>query len=306
MTLNVKLVEVATVPIGLPHRTELKLSVRGLSCSRLIAADVNYGFKPTETNPDFPTWEGAYSIGVHFNDERSEVFLDGRYYSHPNRKGQTHFLYVSELAHIDFTTPRHTQEVILQRSFMREIANDLEVPHVTHLGNSLYHMTDDPVLRRLALRIYPFFDAPETMDPLMADHYMWSLGIYLCAHYGDLTIRRPIVGGLSTWQERLAKDVIETSLVGGVGLAELAQLCGLRTSQFAHGFKRSTGVAPYEWLLRRRIERAKESLLWGHKLSEVALACGFADESHLTRMFRRVVGVTPGAWRATRASAVQH
>lgn len=165
MTLNVKLVEVATVPIGLPHRTELKLSVRGLSCSKLIAADVNYGFKQTETNPDFPTWEGAYSIGVHFNDERSEVFLDGRYYSHPNRKGQTHFLYVSDLAHIDFMTPRHTQEVILQRSFMREIAEDLEVPHVTHLGNSLYHMTDDPVLRRLALRIYPFFDAPETSLP---------------------------------------------------------------------------------------------------------------------------------------------
>ncbi|UIY31505.1 AraC family transcriptional regulator (plasmid) [Neorhizobium galegae] len=112
--------------------------------------------------------------------------------------------------------------------------------------------------------------------------------------------------GLSTWQERLAKDVIETSLVGGIGLAELAQLCGLRTSQFAHGFKRSTGIAPYEWLLRRRIERAKESLLWGSKLSEVAVACGFADESHLTRMFRRVVGVAPGAWRTARASTLQH
>ncbi|WP_244635134.1 helix-turn-helix transcriptional regulator [Agrobacterium salinitolerans] len=101
----------------------------------------------------------------------------------------------------------------------------------------------------------------------------------------------------------MAKDVIETSLVGGIGLAELAQLCGLRTSQFAHGFKRSTGVAPYEWLLKRRLERAKESLLWGHKLSEVALACGFADESNLTRVFRRVVGATPGKWRSARAPA---
>lgn len=50
------------------------------------------------------------------------------------------------------------------------------------------------------------------------------------------------------------------------------------------------GLANSEWLLRRRIERVKESLLWGHKLSEVALACGFADESHLARMLRRVVG----------------
>ncbi|MGR9424214.1 helix-turn-helix domain-containing protein [Rhizobium leguminosarum] len=57
------------------------------------------------------------------------------------------------------------------------------------------------------------------------------------------------------------------------------------------------GLANSEWLLRRRIERAKESLRWGHKLSEVALACGFADESHLTQMLRRVVGATPGKWR---------
>ncbi|WP_292443537.1 AraC family transcriptional regulator [Mesorhizobium sp.] len=223
MSRNLTLVEVATVPIGLPHKTERKLAVRGLASSRLIAADVNYGFKSADSNPEFPAWEDAYSIGVHFNDELSDVFLDGRSYSHPTRKGQIHFLYVSG-AHIDFTTPRHTQEVLLQR------ADDLEVPHVTHLGRSLYHMADDPLLRYLALRIYPFFEAPETIDPLFADHYMWSLGIYLCATYGDLDTRRPLTGGLSTWQERLAKEAIETSLVGGIGLAELAALCGLRTS----------------------------------------------------------------------------
>lgn len=300
MTLNVKLVEVATVPIGLPHMSERKLAVRGLASSRLIAADVNYGFKAAESNPEFPTWEDAYSIGVHFNDELSDVFLDGRSHSHPVRKGETHFLYVSGLAHIDFTTPRHTQEVLLQRSFMREIADDLEVPHVSHLGRSLYHVTADPMLRRLALRIFPFFDAPDTIDPLFADHYMWSLGIYLCANYGDLAPRRRLIGGLTSWQERLAKEVIETSLVGGIGLADLAALCGLRTTQFAHAFRRSTGRAPYQWLLERRVERAKDLITAGRDaLADIALACGFADQSHLTRIFARHVGATPGAWRAS-------
>lgn len=298
MTLNVKLVEVATVPIGLPHKTDLKLSVRGLSRSRLIAADVNYGSNPAEANPEFPSWEGAYSIGVHFNDELSEVFLDSRYYSHPVRKGETHFLYVSDLAHIDFTTPRHTQEVILQQSFMREIADDLEVPHVTSLGRGLYHVTDDPILRRLALQIYPFFNDPETIDPLLADQYMWSLGIYLRAHYGGLAVRRPIRGGLSTWQERIAKEVIEISLVGGIALSELAGICGLRTSQFCHAFKRSTGMAPYQWLKQRRIARAKD-LLSNRQMSiaEVALTSGFADQAHLTRTFAHLIGATPGVWR---------
>ncbi|MBQ0822024.1 helix-turn-helix transcriptional regulator [Microvirga sp. HBU67558] len=300
MSLNLRLVEVATVPIGLPRKTDRKLAVRGLSSSRLISADVCYGFKSVESNAEFPKWEDAYSIGVRFNDEKSDVVMDGRTISRPHRRGETHFLYVSGLEHIDFTTPRHTVETILQRSFMREIADDLEVPHVTHLGKSLYHVTDDPVLRRLALRIYPYFDAPETIDPLFADHFMWSLGIYVCATYGDLAMRRPVRGGLSTWQERLAKEVMETSVVGGIGLAELASLCGLRTSQFAHAFKRSTGMAPYQWLQRRRVERAKDLLTFRDtSLADIALTCGFSDQSHLTRTFARLVGTTPGAWRAT-------
>lgn len=299
MTLNMKLVEVAAVPIGLPHRTDMKLAVRGLASSRLIAADVSYGFKRADSNPTFPSWEGAYSIGVHFADEKSEVFLDNQHFSRPIRKGETQFLYVSDLAHIDFTTPRHSQEVILQRSFMREIADDLEVPYVTDLAASRYHVADDPILRTLALRIHPFFDEPLTIDPLYADHYMWSLGIYLCAHYGDLAVRRPVVGGLSTWQERLAKDVIETCLAEGIGLAELAGICGLRTSQFAHAFKRSTGIAPYQWLTLRRISQAKDLLRnRANSLADVALACGFADQAHFTRVFTRGTGMTPGAWRS--------
>lgn len=298
MSLNVKLVQVAAVPIGLPPKTDMKLAVRGLASSRLIAADVSYGFKAADSNPTFPSWEGAYSIGVHFADEKSEVFLDNQHFSRPIRKGETQFLYVSDLAHIDFTTARHSQEVILQRSFMREIADDLEVPYVTDLAASRYHVADDPILRRLALRIYPFFDAPTTIDPLYADHYMWSLGIYLCAHYGDLAVRRPVVGGLSTWQERLAKEVIETCLVEGIGLAELAGICGLRTSHFSHAFKKSTGVAPYQWLMLRRLAQAKR-LLCNSKapLVDVALACGFADQAHLSRVFVRHMGSTPRAWR---------
>jgi AraC family transcriptional regulator len=58
------------------------------------------------------------------------------------------------------------------------------------------------------------------------------------------------------------------------------------------------GVAPHNWLLARRVEVAKERLRDDRlSLLDVALACGFADQSHLTRVFTRVVGVSPGAWR---------
>jgi AraC-like DNA-binding protein len=57
-------------------------------------------------------------------------------------------------------------------------------------------------------------------------------------------------------------------------------------------------MAPHKWLLSRRIEVAKQKLRDGQSsLSDVALACGFSDQSHLTRVFNRLVGIGPGAWR---------
>ncbi len=298
MALNVRRIAVATVPLNLPINGH-KLTVRGIATSRMLAADIRYGLTQSESNATFPMWEDAYTIGVRLTDETSVIYVDGRAHAQPQRKGQSHLLYLSGVDHIDLNTPRHTLETLLPRTFIREIADDLEVPHVTSLGRDLFHVTDDPVLERLALRIHPFFDAPETLDPLLADHYMWSLGIYVCAYYGGLEVRRPAAGGLSTWQERLAKEVIETSLVGGIGLAELATICGLRTSQFSHAFERSTGVAPYQWLLRRRISRATDLLAnTNRSLADVAVESGFADQSHLTRSFARQVGATPAAWRA--------
>ncbi|MFT3722906.1 MAG: AraC family transcriptional regulator [Hyphomonadaceae bacterium] len=297
MALNIKRVEFATVSVGIPNKPNHFLAVRGLACSRLIAVDMNYGLNVAANNPAFPPWEGAYSIGVHFNDFLSEVFLGDKHFSYPTRRGQTHFLYVSDPAHVEFGSARHTQEIILQRSFMREVADDLEVSHVTELGRGLYYLTDDPVLRRLALRIHPHFDAPQTMNPLLADHFMWALCIYLCANYGGMVVRRPLTGGLATWQTRLAQDVIESRLETGIGLAELASICGLRISQFSHGFKRSTGVAPYEWLQHRRVDLAKTMLRRGQRMSVVATTCGFTDQSHFNRVFRRVVGVSPGVWK---------
>jgi AraC family transcriptional regulator len=83
-----------------------------------------------------------------------------------------------------------------------------------------------------------------------------------------------------------------------VQLKEVARECRLSVSHFSRAFRRTMGVAPHNWLLTRRIEVAKEKLRnSGLSLSEVALACGFADQSHLTRVFTGMVGVSPGAWR---------
>ena len=87
---------------------------------------------------------------------------------------------------------------------------------------------------------------------------------------------------------------------GGVTLDDLARACDLSKRHFTRAFRQSTRMAPYQWLQYRRMEKAKQLLKTSFaSLSVIALDCGFADQSHFTRTFSRLVGVTPGIWRRT-------
>jgi AraC-like DNA-binding protein len=79
---------------------------------------------------------------------------------------------------------------------------------------------------------------------------------------------------------------------------ELAGMLGLSAGHFSRGFRRSTGASPRQWLIRQRIDAAIDRLLTTRdSLSEIAIACGFAEQAHFTRTFTRLVGASPGAWR---------
>jgi AraC family transcriptional regulator len=103
---------------------------------------------------------------------------------------------------------------------------------------------------------------------------------------------------LSPVQLKDAINYLYAKLPARVELAELAELAGLSQSHFSRAFKGSTGVAPYQWQLQARVERAKDLLLNGcGSLEHVAEATGFADAVHFGRTFRKITGATPAAWR---------
>ena len=108
-------------------------------------------------------------------------------------------------------------------------------------------------------------------------------------------------GGLAPWQLKRAKEFMEANLSTSVRLRELADLTRLSQSQFGRAFKASTGLAPHHWQMNLRINRAQQLLLDGElTLAQIALVTGFSEQSHLTRVFRRIVGVSPGSWRRDR------
>jgi AraC-like DNA-binding protein len=108
----------------------------------------------------------------------------------------------------------------------------------------------------------------------------------------------PARGGLPPGAMRRVREYVETHLSESMDLAELATVAGLSVYHFARAFKQSAGVPPHHYLVRLRIERAQEMLARSElPLSEVALATGFSDQSHLARHFRHLVGMTPGQFR---------
>ncbi len=105
--------------------------------------------------------------------------------------------------------------------------------------------------------------------------------------------------GLKTGQGDQVLAYIEEHLDASLPAIELATLIGLSSCHFCRAFKIRFGLPPHAHVLQRRIERAKSLMLAeeDHSLAEIALACGLSDQSHLSRVFRRLLGDTPKAWR---------
>lgn len=104
--------------------------------------------------------------------------------------------------------------------------------------------------------------------------------------------------GLAPWQTRKVKEFIDASLDSTIRLRDCASKARLSASYFSHAFKVTFGTTVCHYIRRRRIERAQQLMLLSKEpLSQIALACGFADQAHYCRVFRDVVGLSPNAWR---------
>ena len=105
-------------------------------------------------------------------------------------------------------------------------------------------------------------------------------------------------GRLATWQIRRVIDYIEANLGARIEAKELPRLVNLSTSHFSRAFKISVGIPPHEFITQRRIGRVLDMLrMTSVPLVQIAVECGLSGQSHLCRVFRRVVGQSPNEWR---------
>jgi AraC family transcriptional regulator len=108
--------------------------------------------------------------------------------------------------------------------------------------------------------------------------------------------------GLVPWKARVIKRYIEQHLEEGLRNRELAAVVGLSESYFCRAFKETFGDTPHRYIVRRRIEHARELLLTTDvSLGQIGIDCGLADQAHFCRLFRRFHGESPGSFRRARA-----
>ena len=134
---------------------------------------------------------------------------------------------------------------------------------------------------------------------LFLDSIEQALAVALLQDYAARdSAARTYRGGLGAARMRRVTEFIQAGLERDLTLTELAQSAGLSTAHFAVMFRQSTGETPHQFVLRWRLERAKEMLRTGQaRIVDVAVACGFKTQQHFARVFRQMCGATPREYR---------
>jgi AraC family transcriptional regulator len=187
----------------------------------------------------------------------------------------------------------------IPRTFLEELTLE-EGQCITELHCPMRALCVDPVMKNFAHALLPALGRARQTNGLFIDHAARAITAHLAESYGSIRLRPQVVrGGLAPWQEKRAKELLRANLGGDLSVKELAATCQLSSGYFTRAFKQTVGCAPHQWLVHQRVELAKQLMLnTDDPLCEIALATGFVDQSHFTRVFSQYVNRSPAVWRS--------
>jgi AraC family transcriptional regulator len=200
--------------------------------------------------------------------------------------------------YMEMRNPANVAVVLLRNEILEQALRDSRNPRVELLER---HALQDQTMRSLMeILLYEkrhgFQNGAFFLDGIAA-----ALASHLIRCYSaDTPVMANSVGGMAPSALRRCIALMDARLEGDLRLDELAREAGLSTSHFIRSFRESTGKTPYQFLLERRVQRAQTSMRDPRtSLTEVAKSSGFANQHHLARVFRRITGMTPSAYRGS-------
>lgn len=197
--------------------------------------------------------------------------------------------------------PLRTIHFYLRHSVLAEVAQELcrgdpdRLELLPRIGEA------DPLIERLILSVRDELLAANALGEAYVDYVARMMAARLIRNHSADTMRvRPELAAPSDLQRRVgrATEFVQSQLHRSIRLDELAGAVDLSVSQLASLFRRALGQPPHRFIINLRVARARELLATSDlPLAEIALACGFSHQEHMTRIFRREIGLTPAAYR---------
>lgn len=278
--------------LQLKRQDKLALAVTELTCDRFVR-------DRTAAIPSEPAFSILHQLG---DLHQHACWLAGRRrYSGAFGAGTVSVIDLMDNPQCEFRGPVDVVQYYVPRHALDEFAHENGAKPVSTL--SWTRDCRDPFLSTLSSVLLAAVEQDPATNRLFLDHIGLSLLAHFAQTYGGMRRgNQGSEGGLAPWQQRRAKEIMQTRLASHLTIADIAAECKLTPSHFARSFRRSTGVAPHQYLSQLRIDEAKRVMLTTKlPLADVALICGFGDQSYFTRVFSRSVGVSPGAWRRDRS-----
>ncbi|MEO0925575.1 MAG: AraC family transcriptional regulator [Cyanobacteria bacterium J06643_13] len=195
-----------------------------------------------------------------------------------------------------------TDEIVLlalKPDFLSDIAEQSECLNPDRIELTPILKDRDPILGQIVDSFLREMNTDGLGGKLYSETLATQFAIHLLRNYSTFPLRlKQYRGGLSPSKLQTVVEYIEANLASKIGLKDLAQIAQISPSYFLRLFKQSTGITPYQYVMQRRVELGKR-LLKQEKLPtvEIALMCGFANQSSFAKTFRKVVGTTPKTYQ---------
>jgi AraC family transcriptional regulator len=279
-----------------------KLVTRSLRHAQVALSRLSLGHDHMGMSAKIPP-EDTFILALYLNDVPSHELWRGRNL-YLSRGYAAHTMRIVNLEgefSSNITCPQETFVAYIPRRALNDISEEHGLRRVAGIGCE--PGTADPVISHLAAAAAQAFERPHEADALFVDHLTFALSAHLIRTYGGAPLDNAVKGQLSPARTKRAQDFMLAHHGENISLTDVAKICNLSRGHFIKAFRTATGMTPHQWLQQQRVELAQGMLLDSSaSVAEIAAACGFADQSHLTRVFNRFVGASPAAWRRQRRS----
>jgi AraC-like DNA-binding protein len=274
---------------------------RSLQKSKIAVTEIKCDIANHGVTAPIPR-EDAFLITLQLRDcPRHDLFIDDQQVRSGHlRPGSVSIYDLRSSPVANSISPFHSLHFYVPRAALDVVADMEGCGRVDEFSNQPGLGAEDATFGSLGAALLPAFQRPDEANQVFVDHLTIAAVGHALVTYGVGNRAAALnLAGLAPWQEQRAKEMLSSRLDGEIFVSDLASECGLPTSAFLQAFRRSTGLTPHRWLLQYRVEQAKQLLSQNVEasLADVAEACGFANEDHLVRVFKRATGGHPKTWR---------